>query len=163
LNRSTGTAKAPEWSPDYSVRIAEIDREHQEWFAMLGRLHNALLEGKGAAILGPLVAEMTQYAVRHIDHEEKLMKETGYPGSKVHVLQHDELRREVATFEERFKRGETTMTIELTLFVGAWLKQHINTSDKRLGDFINERTKGGRAVPPHGPKAGSAAGIRRPN
>ena len=106
--------KILEWTPEYSVHVPEIDREHQTWFSVTNRLHEAMLAGEGTRILATLLAEMTQYTLYHFANEEKLMATVQYAGLRAHVRQHDDLRRRANAFGERFERGEATITIGRT-------------------------------------------------
>jgi hemerythrin len=141
---STVAARLLEWTPEYSVHVPGIDREHRKFFGILNRLHRAMLEGKGKEILETLLAEVTNYAGYHFAHEKELMTAVRYPGLREHVREHDELRRTAQTFQERFERAEVTMTIELTLFLAEWLKRHILATDRRLGEFLGAS----RSAPP---------------
>jgi hemerythrin len=137
--------KILEWTPEYSVHVPEIDREHQTWFSVTNRLHEAMLAGEGTRILATLLAEMTQYTLHHFANEEKLMAAVQYAGLRAHVRQHDDdLRRRAKAFGERFERGEAAITIELTLFLSEWIKQHTLTTDRQLGDAIMHRRIGRR-------------------
>jgi hemerythrin len=133
---STVAAKLLEWTPEHSVHVPAIDREHQKFFDMLNRLHAAMLEGKGKAILETLLAEVNGYAFYHFAHESQLMTAVHYPELREHVKEHEDLRRTAETYQERFARGEATMTIELTLFLAEWIKRHLMTTDLRLGEFL---------------------------
>ena len=128
--------KVVEWTPEYSVHVPALDREHKLLFGFINRLHEAMLVGKGVETLGTILAEMTQYAFYHFAHEEELMAATHYPGLEAHVQQHDALRRRAAAIAERFESGEATLTIELTLFLSGWIKQHTTTTDRRLGEYL---------------------------
>jgi hemerythrin len=132
-------AKILEWSPDYSVPVPEIDREHQNWFDIVNRLHEAMLAGRGAGHLRAIFAESTQFALDHLAHEEQLMAAAHYPALQEHVEQHDELRRRCRAFGERFDGGETTMTIEMMLYLSETIKQHIMTFDRPMGDYLRAR------------------------
>jgi hemerythrin len=136
-----GTVKIIEWTPEYSVHVAEIDREHQTFFSAINRLHEAMLAGKGTAILEPLLSELSRYTHYHFAHEESLMANLHYPDAPSHIEKHEALRCKVAAFVERFRRGEATMTIELTIFLTEWLKQHIVTTDRQFGAYIGTRTR----------------------
>src|SRR5208283_6005332 len=103
---STVAARLLEWTPEYSVHVPGIDREHRKFFGILNRLHRAMLEGKGKEILETLLAEVTDYAGYHFAHEKEWMTAVHYPGLREHVQEHDELRRTAQTFRERFERGE---------------------------------------------------------
>jgi hemerythrin-like metal-binding protein len=132
------TAAVPmlEWTPEFAVHVPEIDRDHQFEFGLVNRLHEAMLAGQGAEILGTLLAELTNFARKHFAHEEKIMAAMGYPEMRAHVKQHDRIRRRVAEVEARFERGETAITIELMLFLSDWIRNHTMIADRRLGDYI---------------------------
>lgn len=136
---AAGTVKIVEWTPEYSVHVGEIDREHQSLFSAVDRLHQAMLSGKGTEVLEPLLSELSNYTYYHFAREESLMARVQYPDAVAHVQQHEALRRKVTAFVERFTRGEATMTIELTIFLTEWLKQHITTTDRKLGAYIGMR------------------------
>jgi hemerythrin-like metal-binding protein len=124
------------WTPEYSVHFAEIDREHQSLFGLVNRLHEAMLAGRGREILGSLLAELTKYTMNHFANEEKLMAAVHYPEMFAHIQLHEGLRRRVKEVGARFERGETAITIEVTLFLSDWLKKHVMVADSRLGDYI---------------------------
>jgi hemerythrin-like metal-binding protein len=98
-----------------------------------------MLAGKWAEVVEALLAETTEYVSYHFGHEEQLMAAADYPELRAHVGQHDGLRRQAREFRERFERGEATITIELTLFLSAWLKQHTMTTDRQLGRYLSAR------------------------
>jgi hemerythrin-like metal-binding protein len=133
---SSAAMKIFEWTPEYAVHVDEIDREHQILFDDVNNLHEAMLAGKGAEILGTLLAKMTQYGIYHFANEEKLMATFRYPEIRTQAQQHEELRRGLKAMRERFERGETTITIELMLFLTRTLKNHVMVTDRLLGVYI---------------------------
>jgi hemerythrin-like metal-binding protein len=141
--------KILEWSPEFAVHVPKIDREHETWFGIVNRLHEAMLSGAGAMLLETGFAQTMQFAFDHFAHEEDLMARVRYPDLQAHVRQHDELRRKAGLFAERFKRGETTMTIEMMLFLAASLKQQIMTADLALAGYLRQRRGRGAFVRPH--------------
>ncbi len=63
-----------EWSDDYSVGVAGMDRHHQKIFDMLNRLHAAMLQGKAVDMIGNIIRELLDYTKYHFGEEEKLME-----------------------------------------------------------------------------------------
>ena len=129
------------WTPEITMHDSAIDREHEEIFGFVDRLHKAMLSGQGKEILGALLAELTEFTMSHFANEEKIMAAMRYPEMPVHVQQHDRIRRTVKEMKARFERGEAAMTIELILFLSDWLKNHTTTTDLRLGDYIQVEQK----------------------
>jgi hemerythrin len=124
-----------EWTSEFALGIPEIDREHEEWFGSVSRLHEAMLAGEGRNAIAPLLDEMVRYTRLHFAHGAELMSRIGYPDRAAHLADHADLRREVESFCRRFERGETTMTIEMSRFLWSWLQRHTTTADRRIAGF----------------------------
>jgi len=125
-----------EWTPEYSVNIPEIDREHRVLFGTVESLLQAMRAGEGKQRLGALLAEMIRYTAQHFTREEAFMAAAGFPELQAHRSQHAELSSVVLAFQQRFDRGETTMTIEVMQFLIFWLRRHTTGSDRRFGQFL---------------------------
>lgn len=134
---STAAMELLQWGPQYVIDNGAIDREHQRMFGLVNCLHEAMLAGKGASLLSALLTEATRYTFDHFAREEALMSDVRYPGLQLHVAQHSELRHKVNALRQRYANGEVTMTIELTFFLSEWIKIHIMTEDRRIGQYIN--------------------------
>ena len=68
------------------------------------------------------------------------MEAVNYPEFRAHVQQHEELEHKAKLLLERFERGETTMTIELAMFLSSWIEQHIMRADRRFTYEVNGPT-----------------------
>lgn len=77
MNTPVVTVRVIEWTPEFAISIPGIDREHQDWFEVLNRLHAAMLEGRGTQVLTSLLAEMTQYTLDHFAREEDSWRARG--------------------------------------------------------------------------------------
>ena len=134
-----------QWTSDYAVGDRQIDEEHRQLLTLAQALHQAMLEGKGKAILLDLLTSMADYSSYHFAHEERLMERIGYPGYRQHLQQHRDLRSRLRAMQCRAATGERTMTIEVMLFLTDWLKGHIAASDRRIAQYIE--TSGRSVVP----------------
>jgi hemerythrin-like metal-binding protein len=129
------------WTGEIALHVEPLDTEHQDWFESVNRLHRAMLEGKGIKVLGRLLVEMVEYGQVHFAHEEELMASTRYPGRAAHIKHHDEFRRQTKAFLERFEGGQSTMTIEMTVFLSEWIRQHTMTVDMAMGEHLRANEK----------------------
>ena len=50
-----------QWSPDYSVKVGEIDQQHQKLITMINELNDAMLKGKGKEILSKIIDGLISY------------------------------------------------------------------------------------------------------
>ncbi len=129
-----------EWKPDYSVKIASIDAEHQRLFALAAELHAAMSQGKGKAILTSAFARLADYTRTHFANEEQFMSKHAYPDVKVHKALHDALNARVLELQNRFANGEPCVTADLSSFLENWLKHHINGADQKYSAYIRSKT-----------------------
>jgi hemerythrin len=133
---SSPMVKMIEWTADYAVGVRQIDEEHQRLFVLAESMHEAMLEGKGKAILEDLLAHLVNYTCYHFAHEEQLMEDIRYPDSRQHQREHEALRSKVRAMQYRSESGEVTMTIEVMRFLMEWLKRHTITSDRQISSYM---------------------------
>ena len=128
-----------EWKPEYSVKIASIDGQHQNLFRMGEELYAAMSAGQGKAVLSKTLDRLVQYTKVHFAHEERLMRAHGYPGLEAHLVEHRALTQKVAAFQSEFENGKALMTVQLLNFLKDWLQHHIAESDQKYAPFLKER------------------------
>jgi hemerythrin-like metal-binding protein len=127
-----------QWTADYAVGVRQIDEEHQRLFALAEKVHRAMLEGEGKAILQALLAGLVAYTSYHFAHEEQLMERIGYPGYREHRAQHEDLRSRAREMQDRLASGELTITIEVIQFLMEWVRKHIASSDCRIAAYMKK-------------------------
>ena len=135
----TATGSAFLWSERYSVNIAELDRQHQVFFAIVHELNQALAAGEGAAVTQSILQRLVEYAHTHFAAEEALMTEYKFPALLTHSAEHDKFARMVAKLLEDHHAGKTGVPVSLMLFLQTWLREHILVSDKAYSSFLNAR------------------------
>jgi hemerythrin-like metal-binding protein len=119
------------WDATYSVGIPSIDAEHQQLFAMVNELHDAMRAGKGKEAAPVILKKLQQYTVQHFSHEESFMKAAKYVGYPSHKVEHDKLVSQVDALMADFSKGKGTLTLDLLTFLHNWLKNHIMQSDQK--------------------------------
>ncbi len=127
------------WSERYSVNIAELDRQHQGFFAIVNELNDALAAGEGAAVTKSILLRLVEYANNHFAAEEALMTQYKFPALFTHCAEHDRFTRLVAKFLADYRAGKSGVPVTLLLFLQTWLKEHILVSDKAYSSFLNAR------------------------
>lgn len=129
------------WTPALGVGVPEIDRQHEELYALTG----AFLEEAGTARVDRLVellAHLGAYIATHFATEEALMRRAAYPGLDAHVREH---RAFSATFQRlvsAFARygDDARVASEVERAVTEWLERHVATADMALGEFLRARS-----------------------
>lgn len=127
------------WDPSYSVKIAELDRQHQRLFRTLGELDYALRTGRADSIIGEVVEKVIEYTISHFAAEEDLMQQHGFPGLAAHRHDHRMLAQKLAKFNLSNMAGRPDIPSAFLHFLQAWWRDHILTTDKEYSEFLNAR------------------------
>ena len=127
------------WTPAYSVSIEVFDQQHQQLFATVNELDQALQQGRGNSALGPIFDKLREYSGAHFAAEESLMAKHDYPGLSTHRAQHEMFRQKLAGFLEDYKAGKPGVPVSLLLFMQNWLKEHVLKTDKQYSGFLTAR------------------------
>ncbi len=124
------------WNPEYSIKIASIDMQHQNLLAMGSKLFEAMSSGTGQAVAGQILERLIQYTATHFAYEERLMQEHSYPGLAAHKAEHEALVAKVNQFQAEFKSGRASISIQLLNFLKDWLVGHIQGSDRKYAPYV---------------------------
>ncbi len=131
-----------DWSDVYSVGIAEIDHQHQGFFAASHRLYEQILDREAKQGVAEAVAFMRDYAGSHFQAEEAFMREHEYPGLRAHQALHaafferlDALAEDLAVFGPSQDLAERALDLTQD-----WLVDHIADEDVLYALHARSRT-----------------------
>ena len=128
------------WTPALSVGHDEIDRQHQELFRRLSALLEAMLRGDRSEI-ERLFDFLGTYVVEHFGAEERLMRESSFPGYAVHKRAHERFVRDYQDLRKMLcAHGATSaVTIRTKTWIVDWLTAHIGATDQALARHLRAR------------------------
>ncbi len=127
-----------QWSDEYSVNIAEIDKQHQYLISLINTLHDAMREGKGNEIIESVLIDLVSYLKTHFETEEFLMRKFNFPGLTQHINEHIQFVKEVVSLEREILQGNRAVTTRTIRFLKNWVAGHIHGTDKSYGPFLNK-------------------------
>jgi hemerythrin-like metal-binding protein len=130
------------WDPSFAIGVAEIDRQHEALFDHAGRIERLAQGGDRQRRLEEELRFLAAYVATHFAFEERLMRDTGYPGHAAHAREHRELERRLASLFPQWESegASTAMVLALMGFVDGWLRDHIQANDLRIGWYLAART-----------------------
>jgi hemerythrin len=128
-----------QWSSSLSVKVKQIDDEHQKLIKMINDLNDAMRVGKGKDVLGKIINELVNYAAVHFATEEKYFDQFGYQEATPHKSEHKIFVDEVYRFKKDFDEGRIGLSMKIMDFLSDWLKNHIVGIDQKYSSFFIEK------------------------
>ncbi len=126
------------WGDQYSVNVNTIDSQHKKLVTLINQLHNAMSSGKARDVQAGILNQLINYTQKHFSYEEKILKESNFPGYLAHKFEHDNLTKKVIAFQKELLDGNTSISIELMQFLKKWLVNHILETDKKYSEHLLE-------------------------
>jgi len=127
-----------EWNKKLSVKIDSIDKQHMVLVDMINEFQEKIKREERKEVIHELIDKMAKYAVSHFKTEEDYFQQYDYPDYVAHKAEHDAFIKKVVDLQERFKKGEFIMTLELGYFLKDWLINHIQGTDKKYVKFLKK-------------------------
>ena len=126
------------WTPALAVGVSNLDEDHKQLFDRVNKLLEAMQQSRAKEQLAPLVGFLKDYVSVHFGGEAALMQRHRYPEAQYHLAQHAFFVAEFrALADELEKSGPTALTtIKLNKLLCDWLRQHVASTDKKLGAFL---------------------------
>lgn len=128
-----------QWENKYSVKIPEIDKQHQHLIELLNSLYDSMRIGESKKNLQHILQELITYTDMHFKTEEKYFDLYNFSKKSDHKQHHDLLRKQVIEFNEKYLAGNTTISIELMNFLKNWIQNHIMNEDMQYSEFLSEK------------------------
>ena len=125
-----------EWSDDFKIGEAEIDREHWGLFALINDLAEKRAQGAAEHSVAATIKALAGYVEVHFEHEERLMRDIGYPELAAYIRAHEGLTRKVGEYKEAFEADPARFDFDSFMeFLSEWLSRHILREDMRIAAF----------------------------
>ncbi len=134
---ATTTTQFVTWNDTWLVGVQEVDAQHKHLVSLLNQLHEAMSQGHGKDVLGPILDSLVRYTQVHFTAEERLMQQSNYPDLVNHKREHEALTKKVLDFQEDFAAGRVAMGVEVMQFLSTWLQSHIRGTDKKYVPFLH--------------------------
>ena len=130
-----------DWDDSLSIGVELIDDEHKMLIQKLRDLSEAFDQGLEKNKILKTLDFLIDYTEFHFTDEERVMKQSDYPGLEEQRQQHEEFRQTLNHILEDYQdEGPTKSLAEsVNVFLVNWLFGHIKGSDLKLGKFLGEK------------------------
>ena len=119
-----------EWSDALSVGVPAMDAHHKRLVDLINKLHAAMKDGRGSAVIGSVLDELFEYTQYHFSAEEKLMSKHRCSGLDEQKTAHAGFVSALEKLRGEFASGQTSLSVEALSLLKDWLVKHIQRKDK---------------------------------
>jgi len=127
------------WSPQCSIGLHAIDEQHIKLLNLINNLRAAILCDTGPDFERGALEALIDYTRSHLKFEEELMQEHDFLDFEGHKAQHDQMIGNVQDYVNRYQRDGSKVLPEVADYLQMWLTQHIQGTDRKLGEFLKSR------------------------
>jgi hemerythrin len=126
------------WSPEYSVKIKEIDEQHNVIVSVVSELSGMVEKRASRDLIGTIIWKLLSFAHYHFATEEKYFALFDYEDAKAHIEVHNVMLRRLEQFRSDYFDADKDVTAELVNFTMVWLTDHILKHDKKYVKCFQE-------------------------
>ncbi len=128
------------------IHMQEIDGQHRMLVTLMTDLHEALKYARATETISDAFDEVVEYTNYHFTVEERLMRESGFPGYLLHKAVHDVVRVQLLDLRAQFENGGRGAVSPATLqFLRDWLISHITAEDEAMARYLDAEAAGSPA------------------
>jgi len=128
-----------EMGGDLILGVKQIDEHHEKLVNILNRSYSSLMLHNHDKELETIIEELRDYTHYHFETERKLMADLGYPEAASHLQAHEQFTGAILEFQERFRKGESLVAMDVLVFLKEWLVDHIQVTDRSFTRFLKEK------------------------
>ncbi len=124
------------WSRDFGFRADELDPEHRELLECINALL-MVIPSQDSCQLNLAGNRLVHEAHSHMQHEEALMRQAGFPELEEHRAQHEEQERQLAEMRVALQGAPHYFGSQAAFSsLEHWFIPHLIYGDRKFADFL---------------------------
>ncbi len=127
-----------EWNDKYSLNISLIDEQHKKLFEIINKAIIAEKNSKVANDVLGILDEMTEYALKHFETEERYMKDFNFSEYQAHRNEHIDFTNNTIDYKNRVVGGNFQIINVILEYLKQWLVNHIHVTDRQYIDCFKK-------------------------
>lgn len=127
------------WSERYKVGLEIIDQQHEQLFRLLSRLEQSLTVQNAPQQQDRGIESFIVAVQQHFETEEKLLKETSYPGYQKQRADPGKLLKQLEMDAAKVKDGRLVLSLSLLQSWQEPLLRHIMGADMAYSEFLKDQ------------------------
>ena len=130
------------WKDSMLIGDAKIDAQHIKLVEAIDELMDACNKGQGRDKIDKTLSFAVNYTKEHFADEERVQAQYAYPEMAEHKRIHAQFLESVSELVDEYNQTGPTIALvgKLNKSLVNWVISHINGEDKKLGEYIKEKT-----------------------
>jgi hemerythrin-like metal-binding protein len=124
------------WTTDDYVYVPQLDADHQKVFEDAENVRQAVVLGRPSSQVGFQLWRLSKSFSTHLGSEERLMRNTRYPGFQWHERQHHAGRTKMAALTQAVHRDDEIGIRDGIEDLMRWLRDHIHLADRMFAAHL---------------------------
>ncbi|MBI4948709.1 MAG: hemerythrin family protein [Deltaproteobacteria bacterium] len=130
------------WTASLATGIAWQDNQHKELFNKINALIDAMNSGVAADEVGGLFRFLDTYVRDHFRNEEVAMDKLKYTDTISHKGQHKKFIENMGRLKNEYQKEKShQLIVDARKLLADWFYEHIAKVDKKLGEFLINKSK----------------------
>lgn len=130
------------WQKSFEMGLGDVDDQHYLLVDTINKANQILTNNYTLEDLQHITEDLIKYSLAHFETEENLMHIHKYYSKmpqeyNQHIQEHEHFKTKIASIREEIDQGVFVGREEIINFLCQWLVEHTNSTDKRLGKFID--------------------------
>lgn len=125
------------WEESYSVKVAELDRQHEDMINIINTCDNAIRSSNPESYIIEVLEGLQKFTNEHFELEERLMREANYEKLGEHLNEHRKFMSIVNNYSTYYQLGVLPLLTHIMEFLNDWFLNHLLVYDKEYADSMN--------------------------
>ncbi len=128
----------PSWDESRTLNVRDLDGQHRMLATLIRDLHDVMRDARSRETITGVFDEVVEYTRYHFAAEERLMRESGFPGYLLHKAVHDDVKKRLAQLREQFERkGRSAMSVAAFQSLRDWLVSHLEVGGREIAAHLS--------------------------
>ncbi len=130
----------PCWSDSHRINVRDLDGQHRMLATLIRDLHDVMKDARSPETITGVFDEVVAYTTYHFAAEERLMRDSEFPGYLLHKAVHDDVKERLVQLRQQFDTGgRSAISVAVFEFLRDWLLSHIETEDREIANHLSSR------------------------
>jgi hemerythrin len=126
------------WNQSCTVGVQAMDDQHGILLDALNELRVELLHGAECRTVRTMLKRVTELMKLHVESEERLLAQHGFPGLAAHRAEQQKLLGRLAQFNVRFEQRQVGAVYELVEYLRKWFTTHTGIAGQKYGPWLQK-------------------------